>query len=199
MGLDGRTAGLLLAAGAGRRFGGPKSLATLPDGTSFLRAAVAALRGGGCDPVVVVLGAQADRARALASDVEVVVNADWESGMGSSLRAGLAALPASAPAAVVLLVDTPGIGVAAVARLVAQADRSAVLVGTYHGRRGHPVLLGREHWAAVGRLAVGDAGAREFLREHPELVREVPCGDVGSPEDIDTPADLTVEQGPARG
>lgn len=199
MGLDRRTAGLLLAAGAGRRFGGPKALATLPDGTSFLRAAIAALRGGGCDPVVVVLGAQADRARALASDVEVVVNADWESGMGSSLRAGLAALPASAPAAVVLLVDTPGIGAAAVARLVARADRSAVLVGTYDGRRGHPVLLGRVHWAAVRRLAVGDAGAREFLREHPELVREVPCGDVGSPEDIDTPADLTVEPGPARG
>ena len=199
MGHDGRTAGLLLAAGAGRRFGGPKALATLPDGTSFLRAAVAALRDGGCDPVVVVLGAQADRARAQAFDVEVVVNADWESGMGSSLRAGLAALPASAPAAVVLLVDTPGIGAAAVARLVAQADSSAVLVGTYDGRRGHPVLLGREHWAAVGRLAVGDAGAREFLREHPELVREVPCGDVASPQDIDTPADLAVEPGPAPG
>ncbi|MBA2388901.1 MAG: nucleotidyltransferase family protein [Geodermatophilaceae bacterium] len=184
------TAGLLLAAGAGRRFGSPKALATLPDGTGFLQRAVAALCEGGCEPVVVVLGAQADQARELADGAEVVVNADWAAGMGSSLGAGLAALPDTVDAAVVLLVDTPGIGSEAVARLSSYAAQDVLAVATYHGRRGHPVLLGRLHWPEVIRLAVGDAGARAFLRTHADQVTEVPCEDVASPEDIDTPDDL---------
>lgn len=185
-----RTAGLLLAAGAGRRFGFPKALATLPDGTSFLQRAITALVDGGCAPVLVVLGAEADRARELAAGADVVVNDDWPSGMGSSLGAGLAVLPADAAAALVLLVDTPGIGAAAVARMVSYTATDAMAVATYGGRRGHPVLLGSEHWPAVTRCAVGDAGARAFLRTHADLVVEVPCGDIASPEDIDTPGDL---------
>lgn len=185
-----RTAGLLLAAGAGRRFGSPKALAALPDGTPFLRRAIDALREGGCAPVLVVLGAQADQARKLADGAEVVVNAGWASGMGSSLAAGLAALPSAVDAAMVLLVDTPGIGAAAVARLSVYTAPDVVAVGTYAGRRGHPVLLGREHWPEVIRTAAGDIGARRFLRAHAELVVEVPCGDIASPEDIDTPEDL---------
>lgn len=185
-----RTAGLLLAAGAGRRFGSPKALATLPDGTPFLHWAISALRGGGCVPILVVLGAQADQARPLVEGAEVVVNADWESGMGSSLAVGLAALPPTVAAALVLLVDTPGIGAEAVARVSSYAVPHAVAVATYDGRRGHPVLLGREHWGEVIRSAVGDAGARAFLRAHPDLVIEVPCEDIASPEDIDAPGDL---------
>lgn len=193
-----RIAGLLLAAGAGRRFGSPKALATLPDGTPFLQRAITALRDGGCRPVVVVLGAQADRARELAIGAEVVVNDDWDSGMGSSLGAGLAALaalPAAVDAAVdavvVLLVDTPGIGADAVARVSSYAAPEAVATATYDGRRGHPVLLGREHWPEVIRSAVADTGARPFLRTNAELVVEVPCEDIASPEDIDTPGDLS--------
>lgn len=185
-----RTAGLLLAAGAGRRFGSPKALARLPDGTSFLQRAIETLREGGCAPVLVVLGAQAELARALATGADVVVNEDWADGMGSSLGAGLAALPVSADAAMVLLVDTPGIGAAAVARLSSYADPDVVAVATYDGRRGHPVLLGRAHWAAVAQASVGDTGARPFLLAHADLVVEVPCGDIASPEDIDTPEDL---------
>ncbi len=183
-------AGLLLAAGAGRRFGSPKALATLPDGTAFLPRAVSALRDGGCAPVFVVLGAGAEQARPLAVGVHVVVNEDWATGMGSSLGAGLAALPGTVAAALVLLVDTPGIGAAAVARVSSYAAPGAVVVATYDGRRGHPVLLGREHWPEVARLAVGDEGARPFLRAHPELVREVPCEDIARPADIDTQQDL---------
>ena len=63
-------------------------------------------------------------------------------------------------------------------------------MATYHGRRGHPVLLGRLHWPEVIRLAVRDAGARAFLRAHADLVTEVSCEDIASPEDIDTPDDL---------
>lgn len=192
-------AGLLLAAGAGRRFGGPKALVTLPDGTGLLPHAVHTLHRGGCDPVVVVLGAAADRARPLLPPdvgVQVVVNPDWATGMGSSLRHGLAALDPADPtvdAAVVLLVDTPGIGAAAVARLAAVAGPDVVAVATYGGQRGHPVLLGRTHWAEVARLAVGDEGARPFLRGYAGPVHEVPCDDVAVPGDIDTPADVPAD------
>jgi len=185
-----RTAGLLLAAGAGRRFGTPKALAVLADGTPFLQRALAALREGGCEPLLVVLGAQAERARGLALGADVVVNADWESGMGSSLGVGLAALPGGVDAALVLLVDTPGIGAAAVARVSSYAAPDVVAMATYDGRRGHPVLIGRAHWPEVTRSAVGDTGARPFLLAHAARVVEVPCEDVASPEDIDTPGDL---------
>lgn len=190
-----RTAGLLLAAGAGRRFGGPKALAVLPDGTGFLARAVQALREGGCAPVAVVLGASAEQARLLVAevhDVQVVVNDEWATGMGSSLRHGLAALPADVDAALVLLVDTPGIGPAAVARLVALTDGDVIAVASYAGRRGHPVLIGRAHWPEVSRLAVDDNGARPFLHTHFELVHEIPCDDVADPADIDTADDLAL-------
>lgn len=183
-------AGLLLAAGAGRRFGGPKALAALPDGTLFITRSIAALRGGGCSTVTVVLGAAAGQVRPLVTGADAVVNEVWETGMGSSLVTGLAALPSDAEAALVLLVDTPGVGAAAVARLASYAGPDAVAIATYDGRRGHPVLIGRRHWAEAARLAVGDVGARPFLLAHPELVVEVPCEDVASPEDVDTPQDM---------
>lgn len=189
-------AGLLLAAGAGRRFGGPKALVTLPDGTGLLPHAVHTLHRGGCDPVVVVVGAAADQARTRLPpdvDVRVVVNPDWPTGMGSSLRCGLAALGPTVDAAVVLLVDTPGIGSAAVTRLAAVAGPEVVAIATYGGQRGHPVLLGRTHWPDVARLAVGDEGARPFLRTYDGPVREVPCDDVAVPGDIDRPEDLAAD------
>jgi nicotine blue oxidoreductase len=190
--VSGRTAGLLLAAGQGRRYGRPKALVEL-GGRLLVERAAAALTEGGCAPAVVVLGASSAQvvARARLGGVQAVVNGDWPSGMGSSLRAGLSALTGSdAVAAVVLLVDTPGIGAEAVRRLASYAAADAVAVGTYDGRRGHPVLLGRDHWAEVGRRAEGDAGARPFLAAHPELVREVPCEDVADGVDVDVPADL---------
>ena len=124
---------------------------------------------------------------------EVVDNPGWADGMGSSLRAGLAALGPDVGAAVVLLVDQPGLTPAAVRRVVDAAGRSperAVVVATYDGRRGHPVLLGRRHWPAVAEVAVGDRGARDFLARHGDGVVEVECGDVADPADVDTPADL---------
>jgi nicotine blue oxidoreductase len=190
--VTGPVAGLLLAAGEGRRYGRPKALVEL-GGRLLVERAAAALAGGGCAPVVVVLGASSSEvlARAALPAVRAVVNPAWSTGMGSSLRAGLAELGGTdAVAAVVLLVDTPGIGEAAVRRLASYAAVDAVVVGSYDGRRGHPVLLGREHWAEVSRLAEGDAGARPFLRAHPELVREVPCDDVADGTDVDVPADL---------
>ncbi|MDT7743564.1 MAG: hypothetical protein QOE59_2642, partial [Actinomycetota bacterium] len=152
----------------------------------------------GLDPRLVVLGAHADEARAAVGAADpaatVVVAEDWADGMGASLRAGLAALgvpdPARAVDAVlVLLVDTPGIGAAALARVAAAATRDGLVRGSYDGRPGHPVLLGAEHLAGVAAAAHDDVGARGYLAGRDD-VRPVEVGDVAARDDVDTPADL---------
>lgn len=180
---------LLLAAGEGRRLGlGPKAL--LPyRGRPLVEHAVSVLRTGGCARVVVVLGAAADEvaARADLNGCLLVRNPDWPSGMGSSLRAGLAAAPPAASAALVALVDTPGVTAGAVARLLdAHRRGSALAAAAYRGRRAHPVLIGAGHWAEAAAGAVGDSGARALLRAHADELDLVECGDVGVPDDIDT-------------
>jgi CTP:molybdopterin cytidylyltransferase MocA len=184
-------AGLVLAAGAGRRFGMPKALVAYQGGLLVQRA-VETLRDAGCAPTLVVLGASAEQVRAEAPDLpESVVNVDWASGMGSSLRTGLDALAAGpAEAVVIVLVDMPGVTAEAVERVIASAGPDALVMGGYDGRRGHPVLLGRSHWAGVAAAAVGDKGARDYLRVHAADVRVVPVGDVADDRDIDVPSDL---------
>ncbi|MZD07489.1 NTP transferase domain-containing protein [Streptomyces sp. SID5785] len=189
-----QVAGLLLAAGGGRRLGGrPKAL--LPHhGRPLVEHAAQVLRAGGCGPLHVVLGAASDtvRERARLDGFTTVVNPDWAEGMGSSLRAGLASLAGTdAAAALVLLVDQPGIGAAAVARVRAAYRSPATLAAAaYDGERGHPVLFGREHWAGIAASATGDRGARAYLKEHGGSVELVECGDVAEAFDIDTEADL---------
>ncbi|MBB4711532.1 nicotine blue oxidoreductase [Streptomyces luteogriseus] len=188
-------AGLLLAAGGGRRLGGrPKAL--LPHrGRPLVEHAVRVLREGGCTTVHVVLGAQADdvRARASLPGCVLVDNPGWEQGMGSSLRAGLDSLTGTgARAALVSLVDQPGIGPEAVARiLAAYGGEESLVSAAYDGVRGHPVLFGAAHWAGIAATATGDRGARAYLKEHRPAITLVECGDVARPYDIDTEADLT--------
>lgn len=185
-----KVAGLVLAAGGGRRYGGPKALVDR-DGQLLVERAVGTLRGGGCDPIVVVLGAEAARVRQEASlgDVSLVDNPGWKSGMGSSLRVGLDAIAATDVEAVtVLLVDTPGIGPEAVQRVAgAFAGPSSLVVATYSARRGHPVLLGRDHWPGVCVLAIADVGARAYLTAHADRVQTVACEDVADDTDLDVP------------
>jgi nicotine blue oxidoreductase len=188
------TAGLLLAAGAGRRMGGPKALLCV-GGELLVDRAARVLAAGDCRPVLAVLGAGADEVRRNATlrGVLVTVNDAWTEGLGSSLRAGLAALAGAAPdvaACVVTLVDTPGVTEQAVRRIAGRAERGRAVVATYAGRRAHPVALGRDLWSPIGREARGDVGARGFLGTHSDLVVEVPCDDVGSPDDLDTPEAL---------
>ncbi|MEU5992557.1 nucleotidyltransferase family protein [Spirillospora sp. NPDC047418] len=179
-------AGLLLAAGEGRRLGRPKATLEL-DGERLVDRGVATLRDGGCSPVLVVAGA----AQLEVIGAVVVPNPGWREGMGSSLRAGLAALPPACPAVVVALVDQPLVTPAAVARLVAAYDEGArIAVATYGGARRNPVLLRAEHFAGVAEAATGDQGARGYLRAHTDLITPVPCDDVAAPDDIDTPGDL---------
>ncbi|TQL67055.1 nicotine blue oxidoreductase [Nocardioides albertanoniae] len=181
-------AGLLLAAGAGRRMGRPKALVD-----DWLVRSIGVLREGGCDRVLVVLGAAAEEARALLpAGQEVVVADDWDEGMGASLRAGLHALGSGAlgsdvEGALVHLVDLPDVGADVVARMVragADDDATAGLArAAYAGVPGHPVLIGRDHWQGVTDAAVGDQGARTYLRSHD--VRLVECGDLATGSDVD--------------
>jgi nicotine blue oxidoreductase len=199
---------VLLAAGEGSRFGQPKALVEL-DGMTLAERGVALLRAGGADPVLIVTGA----ADVDLTGVRAVPNPEWRSGMGSSLRAGLRALSdagesgagesgageAVPGAAVIALADQPLVGAEAVRRLIAAyRDGASVVVAAYDGQPRNPVLIAREHWADVIAAATGDAGARPFLRAHPDLVTLVECGDTGSPDDIDTPADLARIVGDSR-
>lgn len=187
-----RVAGLLLAAGAGRRMGRPKALVEF-GGRLLVERALAMLTEAGCSPNHVVLGASLEEVVATAdlTGATVVPNPDWPSGMGSSLRAGLDSLPADVEAVVVTLVDQPLLTAQTVRRVLSAYEEGAVAaVATYAGKPRNPVLLARSTWADVAKLAVGDVGARAYLRSHPELTTPVPCDDAGSPDDLDTPEDL---------
>jgi nicotine blue oxidoreductase len=185
-------AGLLLAAGAGRRFGGPKALA---GGGLWLRRAVAVLVDGGCFPVRVVLGARAEDAARLLPDPELAVIAtDWRQGMSASLRAGLRAVDRLRPApdaVLVHLVDLPDVTAEVVARLVTgaagAAGQDALARAVYGGRPGHPVLIGRAYWRDVAASVSGDAGARAWLDGRDDLVR-VECSDLAAGADVDHPS-----------
>ncbi|MGY4710226.1 nucleotidyltransferase family protein [Mycolicibacterium sp. CBM1] len=173
----GRAAGVLLAAGAGIRYGMPKVLASQG---RWLDAAVAALSG--CDEVVVVLGAAVLDVPAPA---RAVIADDWRHGMGASLRAGLAAV-GDADFAVVLTVDTPDIGADVVDRVLAAARScdSGIARATYGARPGHPVVIARRHWPALGETLTGDEGARRFLAGRSD-VAAVDCSDLATGIDID--------------
>ncbi len=196
-----QVAGVLLAAGEGARLGRPKALVEIA-GVRLVDRGIALLTGGGAAPIVVVTGA----VEVELAGVITAVNPAWRSGMGSSLAVGLGSVPAGCAAAVIALADQPLVGPGSVRRLIAAYRRGAgVAAATYHGQPRNPVLLGREHWPEVLALASGDRGARPFLRARPDLVTLVECADTGSPDDVDTAADLArvarlVESaGPARG
>ncbi|KQX66677.1 NTP transferase domain-containing protein [Angustibacter sp. Root456] len=178
--------GVVLAAGSGSRFGAAKALVEL-DGERLVDRAVRVLRQGGCADVLVVAGAVPVRD----VDALVVTNVDWPTGMASSLRVGLQSAQRLGdwPRAVLLLVDTPWIGAAAVRRLL-EAPAGPAVQASYDGTPAHPVLLARAVWADVIAAASGDQGARVWLRQHPDDVTLVDCTGTGHPRDVDTPADL---------
>ncbi|WP_346620641.1 NTP transferase domain-containing protein [Blastococcus montanus] len=181
-------AAVVLAAGGGRRYGMPKALVEY-EGSLLVERAVATASAV-CDPVLVVLGARAVdvwRSAGLGNAV-VLANKDWETGMASSLRTGLDGLrswPGRIDAALITLVDMPGMTPEALAAVAAHASPDALAVAAYDGVRGHPVLLGREHWAGVAETVTGDEGARRYLADRD--VTEVDCSGLADPADLDVP------------
>jgi molybdenum cofactor cytidylyltransferase/nicotine blue oxidoreductase len=181
-------AAVVLAAGGGRRYGMPKALVEY-EGSLLVERAVRTASAV-CDPVLVVLGAQAiDIWRAAdLGGATVLANKDWETGMASSLRTGLDGLrgwPGHVDAALLLLVDMPGMTPEALERVAEHAAPDALAVATYDGVRAHPVLIGREHWAGVAATVTGDEGARRYLAEHGAT--EIDCTGLADPADLDVP------------
>ena len=167
--------------------GRPKALVHDADGTSWVQHAVEVLQDGGCTGVTVVLGAGADEAVSLLDGlgVDVVVAHEWATGMSASLRAGLESLRGSdAEAAVVSLVDLPDLTAAVVRRVLSEREGDEALArASYHGRPGHPVVLGRSHWQAIIENAHGDSGARDYLATNDTALVE--CGDLATGADVD--------------
>ena len=181
---DPRILGIVLAAGAGRRYGKPK---VLVDG--WLDTAVTALRDGGCDRIAVVLGAVTVP---VPEGAVAVLAPDWNAGLSASVRAGLDyAERAEADYIVLHVVDTPGVG-AAVVRLVlerALTSGCGLARAEFAGEPGHPVIVARRHWPALRGTLSGDRGAGPFLRASDD-VDTVECGDLADGQDQDYRAKL---------
>lgn len=174
--------GVVLAAGAGTRYGEPKIGAQQGE---WLTKSVRALAAGGCDEVVVAMGA---RVVDPPSGTTALLVPDWHEGLSATVRQAIRYAREHDWAAMVLhVVDTPDVGPSVVARLLAttRADPTALARATYRGRPGHPVYLGADHFDAVTATLRGDTGAGRYLAAHAGDVLDVDCGDLASGLDHD--------------
>jgi molybdenum cofactor cytidylyltransferase len=174
-----RNIGVLLAAGAGRRYGKPK---VLVDG--WLDIAVAALRDGGCADVVLVLGAAEV---APPPSVTAITARCWHEGLSASVRAGLVQAGCmDADYAVLHVIDTPDVGAAVVSRVLGRAmsSESGLARAYFGGRPGHPVVIARRYWPEVLTVISGDRGAGAYLSTRRD-VQIVDCADLAGGQDID--------------
>jgi molybdenum cofactor cytidylyltransferase len=185
---------VILAAGASSRMGRPKQTLQYR-GESLLRRAVLAALGAGCNPVMVVTGAHAEMSRRELEglDVREVLNPDWETGMASSVQAGIERLvgaDASAEAAVLMLCDQPHVTAEVVSGLVAahRATGRAVVASEYDGSFGVPALFVRSLFAELARLE-GKAGAKQVIKRHASEAHFLPFA--GGEVDVDTPDDFS--------
>ena len=188
-----RVAALVLAAGQARRMGANKLIQEVA-GKPLVRHAVEAALASQAAPVILVTGHQREAVEEALEGLDLlsVHNRSFAGGLSTSLKRGLAALPPDIEAAVVLLGDMPRIGPQVIDRLIAgfnPLEGRAICLPTYRGKRGNPVLLGRQFFAEAQTIE-GDQGARELLREYGEAVAEVPIDDPSILLDIDTPEAL---------
>ena len=189
-----RIAGVVLAAGQSRRMGRANKLVAEIDGTAMVARVVDAVLASQARPVIVVTGHQRQAVEAALADRDVgfVHNPDYAAGLSGSLKAGIAALGPEIDGALVCLGDMPRIGSNHLDKLIAAfnpAEGRAICLPTGDGKRGNPVLWGRQFFAEIADIA-GDVGARHMIGEYAELVREVAIDDDAIFIDIDTPEAL---------
>jgi len=194
--LRSRVSAILLAAGAGSRFGGDKLLASYK-GRPLVETVLSQLHEVPVNEIIAVVGDLTGeggvrlRQVCLLYGAIIAENPRWEEGISSSVKRGLAACSPDTDAAVIVLGDQPLVGAVAVERLLeAHEGGASVAVATYGGRRRNPALFARRTWPMLGEELSGDEGARGFLERHPEMVTEVACADVADPADVDTREDL---------
>jgi len=188
-----RFGAVILAAGASTRMGTPKQLLELDHKPLLVRAVEAALASDAW-PVVVVLGAHAEKIRPSLARFPVLIaeNPAWAEGMASSIRAGVTTLrqfSRALEAVVIALCDQPAFSADTVARLVAtqRASGRSIVAARYAGRHGAPALFLAEHFPALVALT-GEEGARALLNDWPERVASVDLPELAV--DLDTPADV---------
>ncbi|MFF3855809.1 NTP transferase domain-containing protein [Micromonospora sp. NPDC002575] len=180
---------MIIAAGGGRRLGGPEALLHQGD-QPLVDRMIDTMTEAGCAQIVVVLGAAADQVRQAAdlTRATVVVNRAWGTGVGSSIRAGLAALTDKRIEAVAVVpVDMPGLTPEAVRRVAALPYPDVLVCATYDGLRGYPMLFGRRHWSGIATLASADVGARPYLLAHKDQIVDISCDSVADGSRVDTP------------
>lgn len=195
--MSGQVVAVVLAAGTSSRMEGRNKLLCRIDGVTMIERAVQAAAGSRCAQIVVVTGWQADRVEAALAagptgrPLAVVRNPQYATGLAGSLRCAVAALPASADAALVQLADMPWIGAALIDRVIGAFDprEPSIVVPVRDGRRGHPVLWPRRFFPSIAGLT-GDVGARELLARHASETRTVQCDTDAIFQDIDTPEQL---------
>ena len=199
----GGVAAVVLAAGRSTRMGGPNKLLEIIDGKTLVRRSVEAVVASQAAPVIVVTGHMAAEVKAALAGLPVtfVHNPDFGEGLSTSLKAGIAAVPAGAAGAVVCLGDMPGVDAPLIDRLLASCGTPGeawIVAPVVAGRRGNPVV-----WSArlFGELAVvrGDVGARHVIEAHPEAVIEVELDGDGALVDVDTPQALAALRGQLAG
>ena len=189
-----KIAALILAAGLSRRMGKANKLLAEIDGAAMVARAADAVAASKAEPVIVVTGHEAERVRAALAGrrLRFVNNPDFAQGLASSLKCGLAALPADADGVLIALGDMPRIKPQQLDRLIAAfnpLEGRAICVPTAHGKRGNPVLFARRFFAEMSRLK-GDTGARQLIGQHHDVVAEVEVDDEGVLVDIDSPDKL---------
>jgi molybdenum cofactor cytidylyltransferase len=187
-------AAIVLAAGRSSRMGERHKLLEPVAGKPIVRHAVEAAMASSARPVLVVTGHRAeDVERALAGcTVQMVASPHYKDGLSASLRAGIKALPPDVDGALILLADMPGITARHIDALIsafAPKEGRSIVLPVRAGKRGNPVLWGRDHFAELAALA-GDSGARHLIGEHGERVAEVDLGSDAIFLDIDTPEGL---------
>jgi molybdenum cofactor cytidylyltransferase len=189
-----RIAAIILAAGRSIRMGGPNKLLAEIGGKPLVRIAAEQALASRADPVIVVTGHQREQVEAAVAglDLRIVHNPDFAQGLGTSLRAGVEAVPAEADGAIVCLADMPQVNAALIDRVIAAFDPekgALVVVPTVDGKRGNPVLWSRRFFPDLMTVE-GDMGARHLIASYAEAVTEVPVTGEAAFFDVDAPETL---------